>query len=146
MQCQGSACLLYLYVWCVYYDLYATGPLFYKKNFLRLFLWLGCLVMKGNQGDQKIGGKLHNLCKVAQTVTTAKSAKISTSKFNCKSPKHLHQTSFKTLKYLQQTKFWNCLLGKNVKKLLKQKVAQNVAISLGYFSVPKIHNEIPKVA
>jgi hypothetical protein len=24
-------------------------------------------------------------------------------------PKHLHQTTFKTLKYLQQTMFWNCL-------------------------------------
>jgi hypothetical protein len=37
-------------------------------------------------------------------------------------------------------------LGENAKNLLKQKVAQNVAISLGYFIFSKNHNEPPKVA
>jgi hypothetical protein len=37
------------------------------------------------------------------------------------SPKHLHETTFKTIKYLQQ----------NV-KMIKQKLAQKVAISLGF--------------
>ncbi len=29
--------------------------------------------------------------------------------------------------------FWNCYLGENVKKLIKQKIAQNIAIYLGHF-------------
>jgi hypothetical protein len=57
--------------------------------------------------------------KVAQTVSKAKKAKISTTKLYLKgqniynkalfeSPKHLHQTTFETLQYLQQTMFRNC--------------------------------------
>ena len=39
------------------------------------------------------------------------------------------------------------ILGKNVTTdLLKQKVAQNVAITLGYFIFSKNHDEPPKVA
>jgi hypothetical protein len=37
-------------------------------------------------------------------------------------------------------------LGENVINLLKQKVAQNVAIILGHFIFTKNHNEPPKVA
>jgi hypothetical protein len=37
-------------------------------------------------------------------------------------------------------------LGENVKHSFKQKVAQNVAISLGYFIFSKSCNEHPKVA
>ncbi len=37
-------------------------------------------------------------------------------------------------------------LGDNVINLIKQKVAQNVAIILGYFICSKNHNEPPKVA
>ncbi len=37
-------------------------------------------------------------------------------------------------------------LGENLIKLLKQKVAQRVAIILGYFMPPKNHNEPLKVA
>jgi hypothetical protein len=37
-------------------------------------------------------------------------------------------------------------LGVNVINLLNQDVAQNVAISLGYFIFSKYHNEPPKVA
>ncbi len=36
--------------------------------------------------------------------------------------------------------------GENVINLLQQKVAQNIAISLGYFIVSKNHNEPEKVA
>jgi hypothetical protein len=43
------------------------------------------------------------------------------------SPKHLHQTIFETLKYLQQC-FETVYLGENAINLLQQKVAQNVAI------------------
>jgi hypothetical protein len=42
------------------------------------------------------------------------------------SPKHLHQTSFEILKYLQQC-FETAYLGENATNLLQQKVAQNVA-------------------
>jgi hypothetical protein len=42
--------------------------------------------------------------------------------------------------------FETAYLGENVINLLKQKVAQNVAISLGYFKFSKNHNEHPKVA
>jgi hypothetical protein len=38
------------------------------------------------------------------------------------------------------------ILGKNEINLLKQKVAQKVAIILGYFILSKNHNEPPKVA
>jgi hypothetical protein len=42
--------------------------------------------------------------------------------------------------------FETAYLGEKVIILLQQKVAQNVAISLGYFIFPKNHNEPPKVA
>ncbi len=72
-------------------------------------------------------------------------------------PKYLYQSSiWKSKTYLNH--FWNLkipatkpylktgLLGKNVKHLLQQKVAQKVAISLGYFIFFKSHNWRPKVA
>jgi hypothetical protein len=43
-----------------------------------------------------------------------------------------------------KSSFETVYLGENVINLLKQKLAQNVAISLGYFL--KNHNEPPKVA
>jgi hypothetical protein len=42
--------------------------------------------------------------------------------------------------------FETAYLGEKVKKMLRQKVAQNVAVSLGYFSCSKNQNEVPKVA
>jgi hypothetical protein len=42
--------------------------------------------------------------------------------------------------------FETAYLGKNVINLLKQKVAQTVAIILGYFILTKNDNESPKVA
>ncbi len=67
------------------------------------------------------------------------------SKAQFKNPKHLHQTTFKTSIYLQKM-FWNCYLGQNVINLLKQKVAQKVAIVLGFFIFSKNHNEPLKPA
>jgi hypothetical protein len=61
------------------------------------------------------------------------------------SSKHLHQTTCKTIEYLQQTMIETSYLGKNLINLLKQKVAQKVTIVLGYFILPKNHN-VPKVA
>ncbi len=62
------------------------------------------------------------------------------------SPKHLPQSTFETFKCLQQTMHEIAYLGEIVVNLLKPKVAQNVAISLGYFIFSKNHNELPKVA
>jgi hypothetical protein len=42
--------------------------------------------------------------------------------------------------------FLMCLLGENVKDLLKQKIAQNVIITLGYFIFSKNPNKTSKVA
>ncbi len=62
------------------------------------------------------------------------------------SPKHLHQTTFKTLKCYNIPCFETAYLGKNVINLLKQKVAQKVAIILGYFILSKNQNEPTRVA
>ncbi len=59
-------------------------------------------------------------------------------------PKYL--TIFETLKCLQPIIFETAYLGENAINLLHPKVAQNVAISLGYFIFSKNHNEPPKVA
>ncbi len=82
-----------------------------------------------------------DFCKVAKTVAKTKKAKI---KVKFESPKHLHQTTFVTLKF--KPCFEPALLGYNVKILLKQKVAQNVTIFLGYFIFTKNRTELPKVA
>jgi hypothetical protein len=65
-------------------------------------------------------------------------------------PKHLHQTTFETLKnptlkYYNKLCFETAYLGKNVINLLKQKVAPKVTINLGYFILSKNHIELPKV-
>ncbi len=41
--------------------------------------------------------------------------------------------------------FWNCYFGENVKKLLKQKVAQNVTIYFGHFVFMENYTELLKV-
>jgi hypothetical protein len=64
--------------------------------------------------------------------------------FEC--PKHLHQAPFEALTYLQQPFLVTTYLTENVKHLLNQKVAQDVAISLGYFIFSKNQNELPKIA
>ncbi len=62
------------------------------------------------------------------------------------SPKHLHQTTFKPKNTYNKPYFETAYLGENVINLLQQKVAQNIAISSGYFIFSKNHNEPPKVA
>jgi hypothetical protein len=59
--------------------------------------------------------------------------------------KYLHQTSFETLKYIETPCFETAYLGENVKHLLRQKVLQNVTISLGYFMFSKNYFQLPKV-
>jgi hypothetical protein len=76
---------------------------------------------------------------------------------NQKRPKYLQQTSIWMPKTSTLTHFWNlkipatnCLettyIGEKLINLLRQKVAQNAAISLDYFIFSKNHNAPPKVA
>jgi hypothetical protein len=95
------------------------------------------------QGDQMICEKIAHLKKSSPNSLEAKKYRNIYNKTHLESPKHLHQTLFEPLKYLQQSMFWKGLFGWN---LLKQKVAQNFAISLGYFIFSKNHDESPKVA
>ncbi len=60
-------------------------------------------------------------------------------------PKYLQQTSFETLKYIETPLFETAHSDENVKHLLRQKVLQNVTISLGYFIVSKNYFQLPKV-
>jgi hypothetical protein len=82
-----------------------------------------------SQGDQKIR-KIHQIFqKITQKVAKSKKNQNMYNKAQFESPKHVRQTTFETLKYLQQTILWNCLLSqKNLINLHKQKVA----IILGY--------------
>ncbi len=83
------------------------------------YTWLGYL--EGHQGDQKIRKKI---LPIFQKV--AKKAKISTTKLNLKAQNIYIQTLLKT---------YNPPTTNHVLKLLikvKQKVAQNIANSLGY--------------
>jgi hypothetical protein len=80
--------------------------------------------------------------KVVKTASKPKNAKISTVKLNLKVQKH--QTTPETLKYLKQTSFETAYYGKNVMYLLKQKLAQNVAISLVFSSFQKIIMSLQK--
>ncbi len=61
-------------------------------------------------------------------------------------PKLLHQDTFETLKYQQQTTFWNCLFMWKCQKSESAQVNQNVTISLANFIFYNNHNELPKVA
>ncbi len=100
----------------------------------------------GGQGDQKILKNHPIFSKSCQNSLQAKKAKTSTTKLNLKALKHLHHIAFETLKYLQQTMFWNWLFKLKCNKFIQQKVAQNFAIYLGYFIFSKNHNQPPKVA
>jgi hypothetical protein len=83
--------------------------------------------------------KLPNFHKVAQTGYEPKKAKISTTKLNLKA-KNIY------IKPLLKLCFEIDYLCENVINLLRQKVAQNVAISFGYFIFSKNPIERPKVA
>ena len=62
--------------------------------------------LKWEQGDQMIRKKICQIFKrIAQKVAKSKKGQNIYNKAQFESPKHLHQTTFKTLKYLQQTVF-----------------------------------------
>ncbi len=75
--------------------------------------------------------------KVAQKVSKQKKYQNIGNKVQIESPKCLHQTMFETSKYLHWTIFQCAFLGKNIIDLLKQKIAQNATITLGYFVFSK---------
>ncbi len=50
-----------------------------------------------------------NFEKVAQKVSKSKEGQNIYNKAQFESPKHVHQATFETSKYLQQTMFWSCL-------------------------------------
>jgi hypothetical protein len=55
------------------------------------------------QGDHKIRKKIAKFFKKAQKVAKSKKGQNIYNKAQFERPKHLHQTTFETLKYLQQT-------------------------------------------
>jgi hypothetical protein len=57
------------------------------------------------QGDQKIRKKLPNFSKNSPKSDLVKKGQNIYNKAQFESPKHLHQATFKTLEYLQQTMF-----------------------------------------
>jgi hypothetical protein len=82
--------------------------------------------------------------RVAKTVAKWKNANIY-AEAQFESPKH--QTTLETLKNTHNKLcFETAHLRENVKKLFKQKVAQNVTISLAYFIFTKNHIKLPKEA
>ncbi len=84
--------------------------------------------------------------RIAQKVAKSKKAKISTTKLNLKIQNIYIKPLLKPENTHNKPCFESAYLGKNVINLHKQKVAQNVAIILGYFIFSKNHNEPPKVA
>ncbi len=87
--------------------------------------------------QDRVTRRLEKKCQVfqriAQKVVKSKKAKISTAKLNLKTQNIYIKPCFET-----------AYLSKNVIDLLKQKVAQKVAIILGYFISSKNHNEPQK--
>jgi hypothetical protein len=83
--------------------------------------------------------------KVAQKVSKAKKARISTTKLNLKARKIYTKPLLKPKNTHNKPCFETAYLGVKVINLFQQKVAQNIAISLGYFIFSKNH-EPPKVA
>jgi len=61
--------------------------------------------MRSKQGDQKIIKKLPNFSKNSLKSCQVKKGQNIYNKAQLKNPKHLHQTTFETLKYLQQIMF-----------------------------------------
>jgi len=59
--------------------------------------------------------------KVAPKSLQGKKGQNIYNKAEFESPKHLHQTTFETLKYPKQTMFWNCLFGLKCNKFATAK-------------------------
>jgi hypothetical protein len=83
--------------------------------------------------------------KVAQKASKATKAKISTTKINLKAQNIYIKPLLKPKSTCNKPCFKIAYLSENVINLLQQKVAQNIAISLGYFIFYLNHNEPPKV-
>ena len=66
--------------------------------------------------------------KISQNSCQAQNSQNIYIKAQFEGPKHLHKTTFKPKYTWNNPYFKTAYLGENVKKLLKQKVAQNVAI------------------
>jgi hypothetical protein len=77
--------------------------------------------------------KLQDFSKSSPNSLQVKKGQNIYNKAQFESPNIYIKPLLKLLKYLQQITFWKCFLGKNEINLLKQKVAKNVANSLGYF-------------
>jgi hypothetical protein len=73
------------------------------------------------QGEQKIWQNHPNFVKCSQNSHQAKECKYNYTKAQFESAKHLHQSTFETFKYLQQTMHWNCLPRWNCCKFAKVK-------------------------
>jgi hypothetical protein len=97
------------------------------------------------QGDRMIGKKWPIFKKSCQNSYQAKNVKISTSKFNLNSIIPTFNP-FWNLNTYNKPCFETANIFKKVLYLLKQKVTQNITISLGYFTLSKNHNDHPKVA
>ncbi len=103
---------------------------------------LAVQILIGSGWPEVFKKKLPNFSRSSpKSLQTQKNAKI-----EIESPKCRYQTTFETLKYLQQTILWTTLLRWKCNRFAWQKIAQNIAISLGYFIFSKNHNEPPKVA
>jgi hypothetical protein len=83
---------------------------------------------------------------VAKTVAKPKIAKRFTSKLNLRVQNIYIKPLLKPKNTCNKLYFETNYFGENVKKLLKQKVAKNVTISLGYFIISKSHIWHPKEA
>jgi hypothetical protein len=85
--------------------------------------------------------------KVSQTASKPKKAQISTiTKLNLKAQNIYIKPLFKPYNTCNKPCFEAAYLGENVINLHKQKVAQNIAISLGYFIFSKNHKKPPIVS
>jgi hypothetical protein len=87
--------------------------------------------------------KIAQLKKSAQTVSSAKKCQNINNKAQFESLKHFHQTTFETLKYLQQC-FGTSYLSKNVIDMFHLKLAQNVAIIWATSSFQKVMMSLQK--
>ncbi len=74
------------------------------------------LIETGKQSDQMIRKKSPNFSKNSPKSCQVKKGPNIYNKVPIENPKHLHQTTYKTLKYVQQTMFETAYLGKNVNK------------------------------
>ncbi len=90
--------------------------------------------------------KCPNFVKSSPNSPRAKNAKINYIKAQFESLKHLHQTTFATKKYLQQTVFWNSLFCWKSKNNGLSKKRPKILPFFGYFIFSKNHNKVAQLA